>query len=72
MAICSIMTSCGVMQSGEGRTVVQQAAQIYSQSERGGTYVGIAGSQNEAKTMAERAGYSRYQWYPSTGQCFGY
>lgn len=64
-------TSCGVFDPGNF-SHVQSAAQQYSQSQRGGTYVGKASTQAEAKSIAQRAGFPYYQWYPSTGRCYGY
>ena len=50
----------------------QQAVQHLHQSSQGGKYIGNFSSHDEAKAAAARAGYSRYQYYPSTGECFGY
>lgn len=50
----------------------QQTIQVLHQTSQGGTYVGIADSEEEARQMASKAGFSRYQYYPSTGTCFGY
>lgn len=50
----------------------QQTMQHLSQSQRGGKYVGNASSEEEAKSMAAKAGYSGYNYYPSTGEVFGY
>lgn len=50
----------------------QQTVQHFQQSQQGGKYIGNFSSQQEAKAAAERAGYPGYQYYPSTGECFGY
>ena len=50
----------------------QQAVQHLHQSSQGGTYVGNFSSQEEARAAAARAGFASYQYYPSTGECFGY
>lgn len=71
LVVSALLASCGSI-SPENFSYVRQAAQTYQQSQSGGTYVGIASTQSEAEAMSKRAGYSRYQWYPSTGQCFGY
>ena len=50
----------------------QHAVQHVYQSQNGGKYVGNASSEAEAKSMATDKGYSYYNWYPSTGEVFGY
>ncbi len=54
------------------RELIQKPAQEYVQTSQGGTYVGDAETQQDAYNMAKEAGYSKYQWYPSTGRCYGY
>jgi hypothetical protein len=70
MTTALILTSCAAM-NADGLYMVRSAAQGYNQSTSGGTYVGTATSQSEAYEMAKAAGYSRYEWYPSTGHVFG-
>lgn len=53
-------------------SVGQQAAQHFVQGANGGSYVGNASSESEAKRMAAEKGYSAYNYYPSTGEVFGY
>lgn len=53
-------------------SIGQQAVQHYVQGANGGKYVGNASSEAEAKRMAADKGYSGYNWYPSTGEVFGY
>lgn len=53
-------------------SVGQQAVQHFVQDANGGTYVGNASSEAEAKRKAAAKGYSAYNWYPSTGEVFGY
>lgn len=50
----------------------QQAVQHYQQKGQGGHYIGNFSSADAAKKAAADAGYSGYQYYPSTGECFGY
>lgn len=50
----------------------QQAVQHLQQNSQGGTYVGIASSEAEAAQLAIKAGFKYYQYYPSTGACYGY
>lgn len=68
---CAVMTSCDAYNSFSG-SPAQQVVQHYAQKQRGGTYVGNASSAAEAKRMVEAAGYKYYNYYPSTGECFGY
>lgn len=64
-----LLTSCGTTWNG---SYGQQAVQHYAQSQKGGKYVGNATSDAEARRMAADAGYSGYNYYPSTGEVFGY
>lgn len=50
----------------------QQTVQHVQQHSQGGHYVGNFSSAEAAKKAAADAGYPRYQYYPSTGECFGY
>ena len=53
-------------------SIGQQTIQHIVQSKNGGKYVGNASSEAEEKRMAANAGYSGSQYYPSTGEVFGY
>lgn len=72
MALASASADKAYKSSGWEGSYGQQTVQHYQQKSQGGTYVGNASSEREAKQMALKAGYSRYQYYPSTGECFGY
>lgn len=37
-----------------------------------GTYLGTANSYERARSMAASGGYSRFDWYSSTGDVWGY
>lgn len=50
----------------------QQTVQHLHQANQGGHYVGNFTSYEAARKAAEDAGYPRCQYYPSTGECFGY
>lgn len=50
----------------------QAAVQGYYQTSQGGTYIGVFSSESEARSAAAAKGFSSYQYYPSTGNCFGY
>lgn len=62
----------GSSDGGWDGSVGQQAVQHVVQGANGGKYVGNASSEAEAKRMAANKGYSGYNWYPSTGEVFGY
>ena len=49
----------------------QQVLQHVVQASNGGRYVGNASSEAQAKSMAAKAGYSAYNYYPATGEVFG-
>lgn len=66
--LSSLCVSCATWNGSIG----QQAAQHVAQHQRGGKYIGNASSQTEARSMATKAGYRYYEYYPSTGECFGY
>ena len=68
-SVCLTMVSCGTTWNG---SLGQQTVQHYYQSQNGGKYVGNATSETEAKQKAIDAGYRYYNYYPSTGECFGY
>ena len=65
---CVFLVSCGTWSGSLG----QQTVQHYYQYENGGKYVGNATSETEAKQKVLDAGYRYYNYYPSTGECFGY
>lgn len=68
---CTCLTSCGILGSWDG-SFGQQVVQHYNQRNQGGTYVGNYSSEGEASRAAVSAGFKYYQYYPSTGECFGY
>lgn len=68
---CIFLASCGSLQSFSG-SPAQQVFQHIAQKQNGGTYVGNANSEAGARSMAQKAGYRYYNYYPSTGECFGY
>lgn len=72
LALASASAEKAYQSSGWEGSYGQQTIQHLQQKSQGGTYVGNASSQEEAKQMALRAGYSGYQYYPSTGEVFGY
>lgn len=72
MALASASAEKAYKSSGWDGSYGQQTVQHLHQNSKGGTYVGNASSQEEAKQMALKAGYPYYQYYPSTGECFGY
>lgn len=51
-----------------GQRLLQHAVQ----GANGGTYVGTFDSESAAKQAAIKAGYSYYNYYYATGQCYGY
>lgn len=72
IALASSSAEKAYQSSGWEGSYGQRAAQHVAQKQQGGTYVGVASSQEEAESMARKAGYSAYNFYPSTGQVFGY
>lgn len=50
----------------------QAAVQGYYQASQGGTYLGVFESESSARAAAAAKGFDSYQYYPSTGNCFGY
>lgn len=69
--LSGLSISCGTLSQWSG-SPGQQMIQHLDQAQRGGTYVGNASSEAEARNMARNAGYEYYNYYPSTGECFGY
>lgn len=72
IALASSSAEKAYKSSGWEGSYGQQAVQHLQQSSRGGTYVGNASSQSEAESMAKKAGFPYYNYYPSTGEVFGY
>lgn len=62
----------GSSDGGWDGSVGQQAVQHVVQGANGGTYIGNASSESEAKRMTGEKGYDAYIYYPSTGEVFGY
>lgn len=71
IAIGSSKSSNPSLSSWDG-SIGQQTVQHIIQSSNGGTYVGNFSSEAAAKQAAVKAGYKYYNYYPSTGECFGY
>lgn len=72
IALASSSAEKAYKSSGWEGSYGQQTIQHLQQSQKGGKYVGNASSQSEAEQMAKKAGYSYYNYYPSTGEVFGY
>ncbi|MDE6484738.1 MAG: hypothetical protein K2L14_05045 [Duncaniella sp.] len=71
-ALASSSAENAYKSSGWEGSYGQQTMQHVAQKNQGGKYVGNYSSYEEARQAAVNAGYSKYQYYPSTGECFGY
>lgn len=72
IALASASAEQAYKSSGWDGSYGQQTIQHIQQASRGGKYIGNASSNSEAAQMAKNAGYSGYNYYPSTGEVFGY
>lgn len=62
------VTACGSV-----ATTALRAFEVIDQSATtNGTYLGNASSYSEAQSLARSKGYSRFDWYSTTGDVFGY
>lgn len=61
-------SSSGGWDGSDGQKVLQHVVQ----GANGGTYIGTFDSESAAKQAAIKAGYSYYNYYYATGQCYGY
>lgn len=62
------ITACGTV-----ATTALRAYEVLDQtSSTNGTYIGKASSYSEAQSLARSKGYSRFDWYSTTGDVFGY
>lgn len=67
-ASLACLNSCGSLS-----TTGLKALELYDQSiTNKGVYLGSASSYSDAQSLAKRKGYSRFDWYSTTGDVFGY
>lgn len=62
-----LCTSCGALMGG-----MLGGAQGYEAAKSGRTYLGVARSSSDAKSMARSAGFTYYRWYSDTGNVYGW
>lgn len=70
VAAIMCMTSCGSM----GTTAIR-AYEVIDQTYRAnaqGTYCGTASSYEGARQLAASKGFTRFEWYSSTGDVWGF
>lgn len=68
LGIIVCASSCGSVATAALRTY-----EVYDQATTtNGTYIGSASSYSEAQSLARSKGYSRFDWYSTTGDVFGY
>lgn len=68
ISILVCVSSCGTL----GTTALRAYEVLDQSSSTNGTYLGTASSYSDAQSLARRKGYSRFDWYSTTGDVFGY
>lgn len=68
------LNSCGLFSVSDYQTLYNTATSYYNSQapKTNGAYLGIATTDDEARQLAEKSGYSYYKWYQSSCQVYGY